>query len=508
MFSKIKILIVLLLLSISIVSSQTVVQWYTSKGNFKAQLREDLVPITGNNFIDLTNTNFYDNLIFHRVIQGFMIQDGCPNGDGTGDPGYEIPDEFHPDLNHNAPGILSMANAGPDTGGSQYFITVDSYPHLNGSYSVFGKIIEGLDVVYNISYVPTSSDKPIVPVEIDSIRVIYSPPTEGVYVQNFIGDKTLIYDEGIDIDVSDVFADLDSNTVTVTLESNSDPDVLTAILNGNTLTLTAGNTTSGMSIVTLKGTVGAFFETYEFIVSVYDPVAYNIEDFETGNFTKYLWEFGNYDWIINSVDPQEGIYCVQSSDIGGDQTAEILIEMNYATEGKITFWYKVSSQEDYDYLVFWLERDEMVKISGETPWRETSFSVPAGIHTFKWLYVKNISGNSGDDCAWIDKITFEGGISTSIENEQFTINNLKLYHNYPNPFNPSTEISFSIYKYQLVKLSVYNLSGQLVSDLVNKKLDKGLHKINFNASGLNSGIYFYTLECEGFSETNKMLLIK
>ncbi|MCK4980204.1 MAG: T9SS type A sorting domain-containing protein, partial [Candidatus Delongbacteria bacterium] len=95
-----------------------------------------------------------------------------------------------------------------------------------------------------------------------------------------------------------------------------------------------------------------------------------------------------------------------------------------------------------------------------------------------------------------------------IDNSELRIQNLELYQNYPNPFNPSTEISFSLDESQLVKLSVYNLSGQLVSELVNKKLDKGIHKINFNASDLNSGIYFYTLECEGFSETNKMLLIK
>lgn len=126
MFSKFRIFTLMLLFA-GTVFSQSVVQWYTSKGNFKAQIREDLVPITGGNFIDLTNAEFYDDLIFHRVIQGFVLQDGDPNGDGTGGPGYTIPDEFHPDLLHDGPGVLSMANAGPDTGGSQYFITLDVF---------------------------------------------------------------------------------------------------------------------------------------------------------------------------------------------------------------------------------------------------------------------------------------------------------------------------------------------------------------------------------------------
>ena len=166
-------LLVFLLISAISLSGQTIVEWYTNMGNFKAELREDLVPITAGNFIDLTNANFYDNLIFHRVIDGFMIQDGCPNGNGYGGPGYTIPDEFHPDLVHDAPGVLSMANAGPNTGGSQYFITLAPTAWLNNAHAVFGHIIEGLDIVQDIGDVPTNAnDGPINPVNIDSIRVL------------------------------------------------------------------------------------------------------------------------------------------------------------------------------------------------------------------------------------------------------------------------------------------------------------------------------------------------
>ena len=158
-------------------NSQTVVQWYTSMGDFRAQLREDLVPMTAQNFIDLTNAEFYDGLIFHRVIIDFMIQDGCPNGNGTGGPGYTFDDEFHPDLRHDEPGILSMANSGPNTNGSQYFITVVPTDWLDDVHSVFGKIIDGMEVVYAISEVETNSnDKPLIDVVIDSIRVVTGDP--------------------------------------------------------------------------------------------------------------------------------------------------------------------------------------------------------------------------------------------------------------------------------------------------------------------------------------------
>ena len=172
----------LLVLSVSTNSySQTVVQWYTSMGDFRVQLRDDLVPVTAQNFIDLTDDEFYDDLIFHRVISNFMIQDGCPNGNGSGGPGYTFDDEFHPDLRHDQPGILSMANSGPNTNGSQYFITVKPTAWLDDAHAVFGKVMDGMDVVYAISEVETNSnDKPLIDVVIDSIRVVVGEPTLSV----------------------------------------------------------------------------------------------------------------------------------------------------------------------------------------------------------------------------------------------------------------------------------------------------------------------------------------
>jgi len=147
-------------------------EFNTNKGNFKIELFEDKAPITTGNFIKLTNDGFYDGLIFHRVLQGFMIQGGCPKGTGRGDPGYTIKDEFHPDLKHDCEGTLSMANAGPNTGGSQFFITVALTPHLDNHHSVFGKVIEGMDVVLAISKAQKDRrDKPLSEIKINKVDI-------------------------------------------------------------------------------------------------------------------------------------------------------------------------------------------------------------------------------------------------------------------------------------------------------------------------------------------------
>lgn len=144
----------------------------TNHGAFSVELYEDKAPMTTKNFIDLVEKGFYDGLIFHRVIKGFMIQGGDPKGTGTGGPGHTIKDEFHKDLRHNVPGILSMANAGPDTGGSQFFITLAPTPWLDGKHAVFGKVTDGMDVVEKIGITPTGpQDRPREDVRIGRVTV-------------------------------------------------------------------------------------------------------------------------------------------------------------------------------------------------------------------------------------------------------------------------------------------------------------------------------------------------
>jgi len=121
----------------------------TTMGEFSVYLDEERAPVTAGNFIKLAKAGFYDGLIFHRVIKNFMIQGGCPKGNGTGGPGYKIQDEFHPELRNKAY-TLSMANAGPGTNGSQFFITHGPTPHLDNRHTVFGEVVEGEDVLMSI----------------------------------------------------------------------------------------------------------------------------------------------------------------------------------------------------------------------------------------------------------------------------------------------------------------------------------------------------------------------
>ncbi len=145
----------------------------TTQGTFKVELFEDKAPITTKNFITLVNKGFYNGLIFHRVIDGFMIQGGDPKGNGTGGPGYTIPDEFNSSLRHSSEGILSMANAGPNTGGSQFFITLVATPWLDNKHAVFGKVVEGMDVVRKIGKVKTGmQDKPLEDVVMKKITIV------------------------------------------------------------------------------------------------------------------------------------------------------------------------------------------------------------------------------------------------------------------------------------------------------------------------------------------------
>ena len=149
------------------------IQFTTNKGVFVAQMFEEKAPLTTKNFIELVEKGFYDGLIFHRVIDGFMIQGGCPRGTGTGGPGYTIKDEFGEGLAHDGEGILSMANAGPNTGGSQFFITLAPTPWLNGHHAVFGKIVEGMDVVREIGAVATNfQDRPLDPVIMEKVEAL------------------------------------------------------------------------------------------------------------------------------------------------------------------------------------------------------------------------------------------------------------------------------------------------------------------------------------------------
>ncbi len=158
----------------------------TSEGDFTVRLFDQDAPKTVENFVGLAQGTkawtdpktkqsvkrpYYNGLIFHRVIDGFMIQGGCPLGNGTGGPGYRFADEFSPKLRHNKAGILSMANSGPNTNGGQFFITLGPTPHLDNMHSIFGEVVQGMDVVQKIGKVKVANSRPVTPVVIKSLKI-------------------------------------------------------------------------------------------------------------------------------------------------------------------------------------------------------------------------------------------------------------------------------------------------------------------------------------------------
>lgn len=176
-------------------------KWHTSMGDFTCELYDDQTPITAGNFITLANSGFYNNLIFHRVVANFVIQDGDPLGTGYGGPGYTIQDEFYPGFHHDQAGILAMARtSAPNSAGSQYYITLAPAPHLDGSYAIFGKVIEGLDTVLQIGQVATNANGlPLTPVNILTLSIVdldigtLTPPNDSpVYAETGVPQTFIV----------------------------------------------------------------------------------------------------------------------------------------------------------------------------------------------------------------------------------------------------------------------------------------------------------------------------
>ncbi len=202
--------------SIGTVTSQTVVTFYTTLGDFEVEMYDELKPITAGNFLDLVEQEFYDGIIFHRVISNFVVQGGDPTGTGYGGPGYTIEDEFDPSLS-NVEKTLSMANAGPNTGGSQFFINLKDNIHLDfdnppytSAHPVFGKVISGWDVVELIENVPVdANNRPITEVVMNEVRITQL----GVNDINDIETSSSIYPNPV---TNQSIIEINSNTAEMT----------------------------------------------------------------------------------------------------------------------------------------------------------------------------------------------------------------------------------------------------------------------------------------------------
>lgn len=258
-------------------------------------------------------------------------------------------------------------------------------------------------------------------------------------------------------------------------------------------------------------TLAAETDALNFSFDFTNLVGIIIEDFESGNFGNgFSWTHsGDENWEVLNQLAYEGAYCAGSGNISHDDNSILEVEVDCIQSGEIKFFGKVSSEEDYDYLYFYIDGEQELELSGDVDWTEYSYTVDLGVHTFKWEYSKDGSVSSNDDKAYIDFITFppmEG--SVSIGNNDITPVVTELIGNYPNPFNPNTNIKFNLSDAAKVEIRLYNVKGEFVQSILNQDMLKGSHKVEFNAEGLNSGVYFYTLKTNNYKNTKKMLLVK
>ncbi|MBE9480414.1 MAG: T9SS type A sorting domain-containing protein [Bacteroidetes bacterium] len=233
------------------------------------------------------------------------------------------------------------------------------------------------------------------------------------------------------------------------------------------------------------------------------------EDFETGDFSAFNWQFsGNAPWIISNTGQYEGEYCAKSGQIGNNASSEMYIVFDVIADGNISFYRKVSSEANYDYLKFYIDNTMMGEWSGEESWAEVNYPVNAGTHTFRWVYEKDIFVTGGSDCAWVDYIVFPP-VSPTTSVEDISNDEKNELMAYPNPFKENVTIKYFINSVSDVKLSVYNAIGQEIT-ILDEALNQaaGNYEIRFNASNLQNGIYYYTLKTNNSIIVKKLILSK
>ncbi|MCF7793297.1 MAG: T9SS type A sorting domain-containing protein [Candidatus Cloacimonetes bacterium] len=239
-----------------------------------------------------------------------------------------------------------------------------------------------------------------------------------------------------------------------------------------------------------------------------------IEDFESGDFSAMDWSFsGDADWIIDD-EVHEGVFSAKSGDISHYDDSSLEINYEVIMEGSISFWKKVSSEESYDFLRFYIDDILQEEWSGEDDWTLESFTVEPGVHNFRWTYYKDQAVTNGEDCGWIDYITFPP-VNMNVSAPNNNISQVThLIGNHPNPFNPTTTIDFVIAGSSAqTELLIYNIKGQKVSSLINNVLEAGAYSILWDGKDsknrtVSSGIYFYKLKVGNVEQTRKMIMLK
>ena len=291
-------------------------------------------------------------------------------------------------------------------------------------------------------------------------------------------------------------------------------------VNVNTGILDAGSDTPASFSITVDNGIqaGTYVDLifslsagdYSIVETINLPVGLIIEDWETGDFNSYEWEQdGNTPWIITDTGPYEGAYCAQSGDIDDDESSVLEIIMDVLINDTLKFYKKVSSEDNYDFLIFEIDENEMGSWAGEVEWSIESYPVEAGEHRFTWKYEKDYSVSTGSDCAWIDYIRLPAHESSQDIYDLSDENKDIRFSVYPNPGNGLGTIYFYVPESALIKLSLIDMIGEEVEIIIdNNDMSNGEYYMNFDYRHLGSGIYYCRLAADNNIFYRKLIITR
>ncbi|MFA6923623.1 MAG: C25 family cysteine peptidase [Bacteroidales bacterium] len=241
------------------------------------------------------------------------------------------------------------------------------------------------------------------------------------------------------------------------------------------------------------------------------PIGLADEDFETANFKKFNWDTSEtpVPWTTNDTLPYQGLYCAKSGKIGNNESTELAIQLDVCADDSISFYEKISSEEDFDFLNFYIDNTLKGNWSGDSAWKRVCYPVSAGRRNFKWIYSKDVSDYEGNDCAWLDFIVFPPFYVNTTNVKETNNNEKSFFTTYPNPFKNYMTISYTLNNTSSVKIELYDIMGNKIKTILEKgKENSGKHDIIFNGYNLSNGIYYCVLKTDSETKTRKIVLSK
>ena len=445
------------------------------------------------------------------------------------------------DFGENCTLDITLQNVGSVIANSVSAIlsTIDTYVTITDNSQTWGDINIGATSTQNNAFAFTVNDsvpdQHIVPFTLTitdnntntwtgTFNIILNAPflAIGNYtINDVLGNNNNLLDPGETVDLIISYSNTGHanaiNTISTISSLDSYITINTATDNLGTLNSLGGAANATFNITVSPTAVIGSYATFNNIVTsgVYSVqklthavIGIVEEDWETNSFTKYPWmQGGDAPWTITNVNPYDGLYSAKSGNIPDADTSILSVTFNVLVNDSISFYKKVSSEENYDYLKFYIDGVQQGEWAGTVDWSRSKYPVTTGIHTFSWRYEKDFMSDDGQDCAWIDDIIFPPVVvpGTSInvlnDNDGYLVC-------FPNPFNNTTTVSFFLDNPEKVSIKIYNSVGQEIGTIVNNQfLQRGNHSVTFNAKGLSSGIYHCVLSTNSKKSIQKLLII-